>query len=107
MGSGPGPHGPSRNDGGKSDIGFRRPNLCRCLARRIVDLTRILAGAVRDDAARRQGGRCRQDRNPRFGRSGAAAGAIRNGISWYFAAFNRNKQSLTLNLRDPDGRAVL
>src|SRR5271157_3998022 len=34
-------------------------------------------------------------------------GVIREGLSWYFAGFNRNKRSLTLNLRHPEGRAVL
>src|SRR3954453_21624039 len=36
-----------------------------------------------------------------------AQGAIRNGLSWYFAGFNRNKSSLSLNLRSEPGRAVL
>src|ERR1700704_3005772 len=34
-------------------------------------------------------------------------GIIKDGLSWYFAAFNRNKRSLTLNLRSEAGRAVL
>src|ERR1700719_4392814 len=34
-------------------------------------------------------------------------GVIRNGLSWYFAGFNRNKRSLTLNLRREEGRGVL
>jgi crotonobetainyl-CoA:carnitine CoA-transferase CaiB-like acyl-CoA transferase len=34
-------------------------------------------------------------------------GAIRDGLSWYFAAFNRNKRSLALNLRHPEGREIL
>src|SRR3981081_3847963 len=34
-------------------------------------------------------------------------GVIRDGLSWYFAAFNRNKRSLSLNLRSEEGRAVL
>jgi crotonobetainyl-CoA:carnitine CoA-transferase CaiB-like acyl-CoA transferase len=36
-----------------------------------------------------------------------AQGAIRDGLSWYFAGFNRNKHSLSLNLRSEDGKAVL
>jgi crotonobetainyl-CoA:carnitine CoA-transferase CaiB-like acyl-CoA transferase len=36
-----------------------------------------------------------------------AQGAIRDGLSWYFAGFNRNKRSLSLNLRTEEGRAVL
>src|SRR6266700_1752119 len=36
-----------------------------------------------------------------------AQGVIRDGLSWYFAAFNRNKRSLSLNLREPEGKAVL
>jgi crotonobetainyl-CoA:carnitine CoA-transferase CaiB-like acyl-CoA transferase len=34
-------------------------------------------------------------------------GAIKDGLSWYFAGFNRNKRSLSLNLRSEAGRAVL
>src|ERR1700739_3989101 len=34
-------------------------------------------------------------------------GAIRDGLSWYFAAFNRNKRSLSLNLRSEEGKTVL
>src|SRR3981189_3201528 len=34
-------------------------------------------------------------------------GIIKDGLSWYFAAFNRNKRSLSLNLRSEEGRAVL
>ena len=34
-------------------------------------------------------------------------GVIRDGLSWYFAGFNRNKRSLTLNLRHEEGREVL
>src|SRR5260221_1369153 len=34
-------------------------------------------------------------------------GAIKDGLSWYFAGFNRNKRSLSLNLRSQEGKAVL
>ena len=36
-----------------------------------------------------------------------APGAIRDGISWLLARFNRNKESLTLDLYQDEGRAVL
>src|SRR5579872_5121398 len=34
-------------------------------------------------------------------------GVKKDGLSWYFAAFNRNKRSLSLNLRSDEGKAVL
>lgn len=34
-------------------------------------------------------------------------GAGRDGLSWYFAAFNRNKRSITLNLKSVEGRELL
>src|SRR5260370_28373406 len=34
-------------------------------------------------------------------------GVIKDGLSWYFATFNRNKRSVSLNLRSEEGRAVL
>ena len=73
---------------------------------RVVDLTRILSGPFcsmilgdlgadvikieshEGDAVRKQGD-------------------IVEGLSWYFAAFNRNKRALTLDLRSDQGRAVL
>jgi crotonobetainyl-CoA:carnitine CoA-transferase CaiB-like acyl-CoA transferase len=34
-------------------------------------------------------------------------GAGRDGLSWYFANYNRNKRSITLNLRSDEGRDIL
>src|SRR5438477_9237275 len=45
--------------------------------------------------------------SPGIGDRLRAQGAIKNGLSWYFAGFNRNKRSLSLNLRSDEGRAVL
>ena len=34
-------------------------------------------------------------------------GTIVQGLSWYFAQFNRNKKSITLDLYAPEGKAIL
>src|ERR1700760_4407550 len=34
-------------------------------------------------------------------------GAIKDGLSWYFAQFNRNKRSIRLDLRKPEAKAIL
>jgi len=34
-------------------------------------------------------------------------GAIKDGLSWYFASFNRNKKSLTLDLYSKEGKEIL
>ena len=34
-------------------------------------------------------------------------GVIKDGLSWYFAQFNRNKQSITLDLYQDEGKRVL
>jgi crotonobetainyl-CoA:carnitine CoA-transferase CaiB-like acyl-CoA transferase len=34
-------------------------------------------------------------------------GAIKDGVSWYFAQFNRNKRSIVLDLRTPRGKETL
>src|SRR5436190_6230904 len=44
---------------------------------------------------------------PGIGDQLRAQGAIKDGLSWYFAGFNRNKRSLSLNLRSEAGTAVL
>lgn len=73
---------------------------------RIVDLTRVLSGPF-----------CTQilgDLGADVIKVEAAAGDTvrnqgdgRNGFSWYFAGFNRNKRSIVLDLKAPDGKRAL
>jgi len=74
---------------------------------RIVDLTRILGRAVLHDDPRRHGAEVIKVETPGVGDPLRGQGVIKDGLSWYFAAFNRNKRSLSLNLREPEGKAVL
>ncbi|MGA8551523.1 MAG: CoA transferase, partial [Stellaceae bacterium] len=72
-----------------------------------VDLTRILAGPFCSMILGDMGAEVVKIETPGIGDPVRRQGAIRDGLSWYFAAFNRNKRSLTLNLRSAEGRAVL
>jgi crotonobetainyl-CoA:carnitine CoA-transferase CaiB-like acyl-CoA transferase len=74
---------------------------------RVVDLTRILAGPFCSMLLGDMGAEVIKIETPGMGDPVRQQGAIRDGLSWYFAAFNRNKRSLTLNLRHPEGRDVL
>ncbi|MBV9964110.1 MAG: CoA transferase, partial [Alphaproteobacteria bacterium] len=74
---------------------------------RVVDLTRILAGPFCSMLLADMGAEVVKVETPGAGDPVRRQGAIRDGLSWYFAAFNRNKRSLTLNLRHPEGREVL
>ena len=74
---------------------------------RVVDLTRILAGPFCSMMLADMGADIDQGRDAGRRRPAARQGAIRDGLSWYFAGFNRNKRSLTLNLRSDEGKAVL
>ena len=74
---------------------------------RVVDLTRILAGPFCSMLLGDMGAEVIKVETPGIGDPVRRQGAIRDGLSWYFAAFNRNKRSLSLNLRSAEGRAVL
>ena len=74
---------------------------------RIVDLTRILAGPFCTGMLADMGADVVKVETPGIGDPLRAQGAIKDGLSWYFAGFNRNKRSLSLNLRSEAGRAVL
>jgi CoA:oxalate CoA-transferase len=74
---------------------------------RVVDLTRILAGPFCTMLLADMGAEVVKVETPGQGDPLRGQGVIRDGLSWYFAAFNRNKKSLTLNLRAEEGRAAL
>ncbi len=70
---------------------------------RVVDLTRILAGPFCSMILADMGAEVIKIETPGAGDPVRRQGAVRDGLSWYFAAFNRNKRSLTLNLRERRG----
>ena len=74
---------------------------------RVVDLTRILAGPFCSMLLADMGADVIKIEKPGIGDPVRQQGAIKNGISWYFAQFNRNKRSLTLDLTSEAGKAVL
>ncbi len=74
---------------------------------RVVDLTRILAGPFCTMMLADMGAEVIKVETPGQGDPLRSQGVIRDGLSWYFAAFNRNKRSLSLNLRSDEGKAAL
>jgi CoA:oxalate CoA-transferase len=74
---------------------------------RVVDLTRILAGPFCTMMLADMGAEVIKVETPGAGDPLRQQGVVKDGLSRYFAAFNRNKRSLSLNLRSEEGRAVL
>jgi crotonobetainyl-CoA:carnitine CoA-transferase CaiB-like acyl-CoA transferase len=74
---------------------------------RVVDLTRILSGPFCTMLLADLGADVIKIETPDGGDSVRRQGAVRDGLSWYFAAFNRNKRSVVLDLRAPEGKALL
>ncbi|MGH6899833.1 MAG: CoA transferase, partial [Geminicoccaceae bacterium] len=74
---------------------------------RVVDLTRIIAGPFCTQLLADLGAEVIKIEPPGRGDPVRGQGAIRDGLSWYYAQFNRNKKSITLDLYADQGRAVL
>ncbi|MCP5150965.1 MAG: CoA transferase [Ectothiorhodospiraceae bacterium] len=74
---------------------------------RVIDLTRILAGPFCTQLLADMGADVVKIESPGGGDPVRGQGAMRDGVSWYFAQFNRNKRSLALDLRREEGKAVL
>jgi crotonobetainyl-CoA:carnitine CoA-transferase CaiB-like acyl-CoA transferase len=74
---------------------------------RVVDLTRILAGPFCTQLLADLGAEVIKVEQPGRGDPVRGQGAIKDGLSWYFAQFNRNKKSITLDLYQDEGKRVL
>ena len=74
---------------------------------RVVDLTRILSGPFCSMFLADMGAEVIKVEDPDGGDPIRQQGETRNGFSLYFASFNRNKRSITLDLRSPDGKEIL
>ena len=74
---------------------------------RVVDLSRILSGPFCSMFLADLGAEVIKIEDVEDGDPVRAQGAMRNGFSLYFASFNRNKRSLTLDLRSTEGKAIL
>lgn len=74
---------------------------------KVVDLTRILSGPFCTMLLGDMGADVVKIEPPGVGDPIRRQGTIVNGISTYFASFNRNKRSATLDLRTESGKAML
>jgi CoA:oxalate CoA-transferase len=74
---------------------------------KVVDLTRILAGPFCTQLLADLGTEVIKVEPPGRGDPVREQGAMKYGLSWYYAQFNRNKKSLTLDLYTDHGKAVL
>ncbi|TDN96822.1 crotonobetainyl-CoA:carnitine CoA-transferase CaiB-like acyl-CoA transferase [Halomonas ventosae] len=74
---------------------------------RVIDLTRVISGPFCTQILGDHGAEVIKVESPGRGDVVRAQGNMVNGFSWYFAQFNRNKRSVTLDLRQEAGRAVL
>lgn len=74
---------------------------------RVIDLTRILSGPFCSMFLADMGAEVIKIEEPGEGDPVRQQGEAVNGYSLYFATFNRNKRSITLNLRSEEGKEVL
>ncbi|NMM78894.1 CaiB/BaiF CoA-transferase family protein [Acidovorax sp. SRB_24] len=74
---------------------------------RVIDLTRILSGPFCTMMLGDMGADVIKIEDPHSGDPVRHIGQGAEGLSWYFASFNRNKRSVVLDLRQPEGLAHL
>lgn len=74
---------------------------------RIVDLSRVLAGPYCSMLLADLGAEVIKVEEPPEGDEARRVGPFVKGVSAYFMSLNRGKKSVTLNLKNPRGRAIL
>lgn len=74
---------------------------------RVVDLTRIVSGPFCTMLLADMGAEVIKIETPGKGDPLRDQGVIKKGLSWYYASFNRNKKSITLDLRSSEGKDIL
>lgn len=74
---------------------------------KVIDLTRILSGPFCTMLLGDMGADVIKIEGAGDGDPVRRQGARVDDFSWYFASFNRNKRSMVLDLRSPEGKAVL
>jgi len=74
---------------------------------RVVDLTRIVSGPFCTMLLADMGAEVIKIETPGRGDPLRNQGVIKDGLSWYYASFNRNKKSMTLDLRSAEGKYIL
>src|SRR5713226_5107757 len=85
----------------------RRTSFVPLAGVRVVDLTRILAGPFCSMLLADMGAEVIKIEPPGEGDPVRKQGVVIEGLSWYFAQFNRNKKSIALDLYSEDGKAIL
>ena len=74
---------------------------------KVLDLTRVLAGPYATMVLADHGAEIIKIEQPEKGDDSRAYGPYKNGESAYFMSLNRNKESITLNLKTPEGKEIL
>ena len=74
---------------------------------RVLDLTRIISGPYCTSILADMGAEVIKIEAPGEGDPIRRQGVIKDGLSWYFANYNRNKRSVTLDLYSAEGKDIL
>jgi len=74
---------------------------------RVLDLTRVMSGPFCTSMLSDLGAEVIKIEMPGFGEEGRFFAPHVNGESTYFALLNRGKESVTVNLKSPDGIVLI